>query len=133
MFKRAFDEDLPISWYLYQEAQTGRCRVAQFLEERPAKDRDKVLARMKAWARSGKWILNGGYVKPLDLSAKIAKKATLYEVKSFQDRIFFIRCGNDAIAIDAIVKKNNWSKKDQRSLEAAAEIAEAAMKECRGG
>lgn len=133
MFKRAFDDDLPICWYLYQEAKTGRCRVAQYLAERPVKDRDKVVARMKQWAGSGKWLINIAYVKQLDLPPKLAKRISLCEVKSFQDRIFFIRCGNDAIAVDAIVKKNDWSKKDQRSLEAAVEIAEAAMKECRGG
>ena len=133
MFQRAFGEDLPICWYLYQEARTGRCRVAQYLAERPAKDRDKVIARMKQWAGSGKWLIDIAYVEQLILPPKLAKKNKLYEVKSFQDRVFFIRCGNDAIAIDAIVKKNNWSKKDERALKAALEIAEAAMKECRGG
>lgn len=133
MFRRAFDEELPICWYLYEEDQSGLCRVREYLAARPVKERDRVIARMKEWARFGSWQVRLSYIKQLDLSEKLAKKATIYEVKSFQDRIFFIRCGNDAIAIDGIVKKANWNKRAQRVLEAAVFVAEAATKEWQGG
>lgn len=54
----------------------------------------------------------------------------IYELKSHQDRVLFIRCRSDAVAIDAKQKKDDWSKKDNNFLEAAVLIARAALKEC---
>lgn len=87
---------------------------------------------MKEWARHGNWNARVNFVKQLTLAPKVANVA-VYEVKSHQDRILFIRCGVAAVAIDAAQKKNDWSKKDKNFLEAAVAMARAAMQECAGG
>jgi hypothetical protein len=128
LYRRAFDEDFPICWFLYEET-TGRCRVQAYLDGRPAHERDKVIARMKEWARNGNWNTRVGFVKQLTLPPKFSD-VVIYEVKSHQDRILFVRCHRDAVAIDGMQKKNDWSKKDNHVLEAAVLIARAVMQEC---
>lgn len=123
---RAFEEDLPICWYLYRDGRTNTCRVEDFLVKRPAHDRLKVIARMREWAKLGNWNVRVGFVKRLELPAS-SGDVVLYEVKSFQDRILFLRVGNDAVAIDATQKKDDWSKKDKKFLEAAVKVARAAL------
>jgi len=129
LYRRAFDDDLPICWFLYEEDATGRCRVQDYLDRRPAHERDKVITRMKEWARNGNWNTRVGFVKQLTLPPKFAD-VVMYELKSHQDRILFVRCHHDAVAIDAMQKKNDWSKKDNNVLQAAVLIARAAMQEC---
>ena len=128
MYRRAFDEDFPICWFLYEEA-TGRCRVQEYLDGRPTHERDKVIARMQEWARNGNWNSRVGFVKQVTLPSKF-HDVDIYSLKSHQDRILFVRCHNDAVAVDGLQKKNDWSKKDNNTLEAAAQIARAAMREC---
>lgn len=84
---------------------------------------------MKEWARRGNWNSRVGFVKQMILPAKV-NDVVLYEVKSHQDRILFIRCRSQAVAIDAMQKKNDWSQKDNNALLAAIQIARRAMKEC---
>lgn len=131
MYLRAFADELPICWFLYKEGASGRCRVQDYLNDRPPHERDKVISRMKEWARSGDWNSRVGFIKQVTLPSKF-EEVVIYAVKSHQDRILFIRCNNDAIAIDARQKKNDWSKKDKNFLEAAAFVARAAMMECKG-
>jgi hypothetical protein len=131
LYNRTFEEDLRICWQLYADDGTGRCRVQEYLDARPVHERDKVIARMKEWARNGDWNSRVGFIKRLTLPDS-ANDVAIYEVKSHQDRVLFVRCGNDAVAIDATQKKNDWSRKDKNFLDAAIEIARAAMKEFRG-
>jgi hypothetical protein len=84
---------------------------------------------MVAWATHGKWITKLKWVKQLQTSSR----PTVSEVKGFQERLLFIRCGGDAVAIDGFVKKDDWSKKDRNVLEAAVRLVEAAAAECPGG
>lgn len=84
---------------------------------------------MTEWARAGNWNTHVGFVKQLTLPSKFSD-LVIYELKSHQDRIFFIRCHHDAVAVDAMEKKNDWSKKDNNRLRAAVLIARAAMQGC---
>jgi hypothetical protein len=84
---------------------------------------------MKEWARNGNWHSPVGFLKKLTLPPKFSDMV-IYELKSHQDRILFVRCHRDAVAVDGMQKKNDWSKKDNNVLEAAMLIARAAMKEC---
>lgn len=91
---------------------------------RQERDTAKLKARMHEWAQHGDWNNRVGYLKRLDLPTALAKKGVpIYEVKSHQDRILFIRDGNSAVVVYAMVKKDDWSKKDARVLEAAVEAA----------
>lgn len=124
MLRPAFaDDDFPIRWLLHEDDATSRCRVTEYLDGLPAQQRDKVFARMKEWAKFGNWNVRVGFIKQLDAGPAVA----MYEVKSHQDRVLFVRRGMDAIAVDAMQKKNDWSKKDQRTLDAAVEIAKDAL------
>lgn len=87
---------------------------------------------MRAWASQGSWDIRVEFVKRLELAASVTD-VVLYEVKSHQDRILFIRHKRDAIAVDATLKKNDWSKKDQHFLDAAIEVAREASAELGGG
>lgn len=84
---------------------------------------------MQEWARNGNWNSRVGFVKQVTLPSKF-HDVDIYSLKSHQDRILFVRCHNDAVAVDGLQKKNDWSKKDNNILEAAAQIARAAMREC---
>jgi hypothetical protein len=126
LFERAFDEELRICWMLYCE-RPGFCRVLEYLKNCTPNDRDKVLARMKEFARNGNWNARVGFIKRLTLSERL-NVAPIFEVKSFQDRILFLRQGMTAVAFFALQKKDDWSKKDQNQLEAAVEVAKAALK-----
>lgn len=130
MFERAFEEDLRICWLLYRDSQ-GRSRVLEHLSRCTAGDRDKVLARMMEFARLGNWDARVGFVKRLALEKRLDEFPIL-EVKSHQDRVLFFRVETCAVAFDAFKKKDDWSKKDQRQLEAAVVVARAARRE-RGG
>ena len=88
-----------------------------------------MIGRMMEWARTGKWNNRVGFVKQLELPDKFSD-VVMYEVKSHQDRVLFIRCRNDAVAVEAMQKKNDWSKKDNNKLEAAVQVARRAMAEC---
>lgn len=130
MFERAFEEELRICWLLY--CKGGHCAVREYLSGRPAAEVAKVLGRMQEFARLGNWDARVGFIKRLDLPPRL-NHFPIFEVKSHQDRILFFRSEMNAVAFGAIQKKNDWSKKDQRALEAAVEVALAARAACGGG
>ena len=105
-----------------------RCQFVEFLEGRiPEMRRGKVKGRMIAWAQANNWmIVNPEIMHRLKDTARPA-----YELKCFQERVLFIRCGNDAVAFAGYTKKNNWSKKEQAALDASLKLAAAAAAECR--
>ena len=128
MFKELFPQQRsPIRWLAYVEPG-GQCRAEAFLQHLPPDRRDALEARMQAWAAHGRWESKVKYVKQLTVESKHA----VYEIKGFQERLLFIRCRNDAVAIDGFVKKNDWSKKDRDTLNAALRLVDAAASECGG-
>jgi hypothetical protein len=117
-----------IVWLAYVEP-SGRCRAEEFIALLPGERRGKLQARMLAWASHGNWNSKVPFVKRMTVSISIP----VYEVKSHQERLLFIRCGNDAVAIDGFVKKDDWSKKDAATLDAAMKLVTAAAADCKGG
>jgi hypothetical protein len=93
---------------------------------RPDSERAKFIARMTELASHGNWNSRVPFVKQLKLSDSLAKHGiTVLEIKSHQDRILFVRDGNDAVIVHAMVKKDDWSKRDERQLEKAVSEAQA--------
>lgn len=127
MYRPLFpDIATPITWFGYVEEPSMRCRFAEFVESLPEKRQVKLTARMIGWARANNWV-------PTNPEIMHRLKDTtppVYELKSFQERVLFIRCGNDAVAFAGYTKKDNWSKKDQTALEASLKLAAAAAAEC---
>lgn len=129
MYQRLFpDQNTAIIWQAYVEPN-GKCPIDAFFESIPTDRRKRLQARMIAWAEFGRWDSSVPWVK------KLATKSphTVYEVKSHQERVMFIRCANDAVAVQGFVKKNDWSKKDQHVLDAALLLVEATARDCRRG
>jgi hypothetical protein len=114
-----------IRWLAYVELN-GNCRMEVFLRELAAERRDALEARMHAWAHHGRWNSKVKYVKQMTVESKHA----VYEIKGFQERVLFIRCRDDAVAVQGFVKKNDWSKKDRNVLDAAMKFVDAAALEC---
>lgn len=120
-----------VTWFAFREAYE-RCRVTEFLADLERKQNAqwrKLVARMKAFADNG-WGPRTNFMKSLTQNFTAN---TIYEIKSHQERVLFVRCKGDAVAIAALQKKNDWSKKDNDQLAAAAKLADAAMVECKGG
>jgi hypothetical protein len=120
-----------ITWFAYGESN-GRCRVRDFLSELERKQKvqwHKLIGRMKAFADNG-WGPRTNFMKAL---TQTFSPHTIYEIKSHQERVLFVRCESNAVAVDALQKKDEWSKKDNDRLVAAARLADAAMAQCKGG
>lgn len=127
VYHRIFpDRDFPVTWYAYAES-LDRCPFFDFMDSLPMERRAKLIARMQAFAENN-WRAVTSYAKQLQAPTK----HTVYEIKSHQDRILFIRCRNDAVAVNGFVKKDDWSKKDTATLKAAGRLIEAAARECEG-
>ncbi len=75
---------------------------------------------MTAWGEHGRWDSKVKYVKRMDVNSTYA----VYEIKGFQERVLFVRSNDDAIAFEAFIKKDDWSKKDQATLDAAVRLLE---------
>ena len=81
---------------------------------------------MLAWAQANNWtIVNENLMHRIK-----GVVPPVYELKCFQERVLFVRCGNDAVAFGGFTKKDNWSKKDQTALDALMKVAGAAASEC---
>lgn len=104
-----------------------RCQVVEFLESLQEIRRGKMRARMISWAKTNNWMI----VNPEIMHRLKDTNPPVYELKCFQERVLFIRCGNDAIAFAAYTKKDNWGKKQQTALDASLKLAAAAAAECR--
>jgi hypothetical protein len=117
----------PITWFAYLEEPGMRCQFNEFIERLPEKRRGKVKAHMIAWAQAGSWVI----VNPTIMHRMKDTDPPIYEIKASQERVLFIRCGNDAIAFTGYTKKVNWGKKEQSALDASEKIAVAAANECR--
>lgn len=120
------DVSTPIKWFAYVEEPGMRCRIAEFLESLPDQRRGKAKARMIGWAQANNWMV----VNPELMHRLKDTDPPVYEIKSHQERVLFIRCGYDAVAFGGYTKKNNWSKKEQAALEALLKLAAAAAAEC---
>ena len=56
---------------------------------------------------------------------------TTYEIKSSTERILFIRCRNDAVAVMGFSKRgNSWGRKEWNAVNAAEPFFRAAVNEC---
>jgi hypothetical protein len=84
---------------------------------------------MIAWGEHGRWESKVKYVKRMTTTSDHA----VYEIKGFQERILFVRNKDDAVTIDAFIKKNDWSKKDQSVLDAALRLVDDAVNELKQG
>lgn len=102
----------PIRWFQYRDDETHRCKVEDFLNKRPSSASTKVRARMEAFAQNGNWRTKVGYIKMLGSPNEVS----IYEVKSHQDRILFVRRTNDAVAIRGMVKKTTGARRTKKSL-----------------
>ena len=127
MYQRLFpDRDFPITWYAYVEPN-GRSPFLKFMEhDLTVVRRMKVIARMHAFAESN-WRSLASYAKQIEAPTQ----HTVYEIKSHQDRVLFIRCRADAIAINGFTKKDDWSKKDASTLKASIRLVDEAVRECK--
>jgi hypothetical protein len=126
MYRRLFPElALPIQWFAYSR-DNGPSDVELFLDGLPVARRGRVEARMRAWSELNSWTVKLPWLKQLQAPTR----HTVYELKSHQERILFIRCGNDAVAICGFVKKDDWSAKDKKTLDAAMPAVDAAVAEC---
>ncbi|MBN1654242.1 MAG: type II toxin-antitoxin system RelE/ParE family toxin [Deltaproteobacteria bacterium] len=132
--ERAFEDSYRITWFLYVEDETKTCKVRNYLDKRPPEARNKLIARMKQFAEQGDWNTRVGFIKRLDLPDYLAD-VTIYEVKvkHSQDRLLFIRHRDDAIALDAMQKQDDWSKKDHRVLEKTVKTARGIFSRYHGG
>lgn len=103
-----------------------RCQFNEFMERLPEKRQAKVQARMIAWAQANNWV-------PVNQEIMHRMRDTeppVYEIKAYQERVLFIRCGYDAVAFTGYTKKDNWGKRDQAALDASLRLAAAATAEC---
>ena len=81
---------------------------------------------MIAWAHGNNWtIVNENIMHRLK-----GADPPVYEIKCHQERVLFIRCGNDAVVFGGFSKKNNWSKKDQTASDALMKLAIPAAAKC---
>lgn len=129
MFRRLFpDQQTAIRWFAYVD-EHGRCRVEEFITRLPDEERGKLTARMLAWAAHGDWNANLPMLRRLQ-----AVSPPTYEIKSHQERVLFIRCKYDAVAIDAFSKKGNeWGKREWNQYNGGKHMYEAAAAECARG
>ena len=121
------DITTPITWFGYAEEPSMRCRFVEFVESLPEKRQAKLMARMLSWARANNWLI----VNPEIMHRLKDTTPPVYELKCFQERVLFTRCGNDAVAFAGYTKKDNWRRKDQTALDASLKLAAAAAAECR--
>lgn len=126
MLVQAFTQEYSIRWYFFQKDGNGRCPARDFLDDLEVSDRDKVISKMETWAEHGDWNNRVGFIKQVQYLPKMMRDLTVYEVKSYQERLLFIRCDDDAVALDGTTKKDDWSKKDDRFLKAAGRLARRA-------
>ena len=125
MYQRLFpDRTFPITWYAYV-GSNQRSPFLQFMEQLPTARYAKVIARMQAFAENN-WRSFASYAKQIEAPTH----HTVYEIKSHQDRVLFIRCRDDAVAINGFTKKDDWSKKDAATLRASMRLVEDAVREC---
>jgi phage-related protein len=126
VYQRLFpDRDFPITWYAYVDSNK-RSPFLDFMKDLPAVRQAKVIARMQAFAENN-WRSFASYAKQIEAPIH----HTVYEIKSHQDRILFIRCQNDAVAINGFTKKDDWSKKDASTLKASMPLVDEAVRECK--
>lgn len=103
-----------IRWFVSREPN-GRCRVLSFMDGLPKLRRAKLEGRMLAFSDRG-WGAQAGFMKRV----KVQSEHTVYEIKSHQERLLFIRRADVAIAIEGMTKKNTeWSNKELDSVQAA--------------
>jgi hypothetical protein len=123
------EQQTSIRWFAYVEEPNGRCRVEEFIEGLTEEQRGKLRGRMIGWAKHGDWNANIPAFRRLQNTTP-----PIYEVKSHQERVLFIRCRNDAVAVEAFSKKGStWGKKEDRLFAAAMQLFAAAEAECRRG
>ena len=129
MYRRLFpDQRTVIEWFAFVEP-SGRCRVQEFITQLEDEERGKLTARMIAWAQHGNWNTTISAVRRLQNT-----NPPVYEIKSHQERVLFIRCRNDAVAIEAFSKKGNeWGNREHNLFKAAQPLFAAAEAECKRG
>lgn len=129
MYRRLFpDQRTPITWFAFVE-ENGRCRVEEFLRQLQDAERGKLRGRMLSWAQHGNWNTNIQAIRRLQ-----GTDPPIYEIKSHQERVLFIRCRNDAVAVEAFSKKGNeWGRKEHTLFDAAQQLFKAAEAECKRG
>lgn len=110
-----------IRWLAFCD-RNGRSRVRDFLDALPETRRRLLNGQMQAFADMG-WSARAPFLKTMQTTSP----HTIYEIKRHQERVLFVRCSNAAVAIDALTKKNDWSKKDANRLGAALRLADAAI------
>ncbi len=118
--------DLTITWQVWVQA-SGRCPFDDFLGDLQKSDRIKLIARMVAFAKMG-WDARAGLFK--QMATKSSR--TIYEIKNHQQRVLFIRCNDDAVAVTGFTKQTDWGKKEATTLAAAEKHCEQAAEECGG-
>lgn len=104
-------------WFCVRESN-GRCRVTESLENLPDRRRGALLGQMQAFADLG-WLARVPFVKAL----KTQSPHTIYEIKCGQERMLYIRNGNNAIALSLHTKKDDWSRRDAKELRVVEGLA----------
>lgn len=126
MYRRLFpDVSTPITWFGFVESD-GRCRFEEFMNQLPEQRRGRLKARMLAWAQANNWMVVNDQI----MHRIHGTTPPVYELKCHQERVLFVRCGNDAVAFGGFTKKDNWSKRAETALDALKHLARAAAAEC---
>jgi hypothetical protein len=127
MYRPLFpDISTPITWFAFIDDSGARSPLIEYMDRLPEQRRGKLKGRMVAWAQANNWLV----VNPEIMHRLKDTSPPVYEIKSHQERVLFVRCGSDAIAFGGYTKKVNWGKREQAALDALLKFATLAAAEC---
>lgn len=121
------DVKTPISWLICDESVVKHCFVEDMNRLSEVR-RGKLQARMLAWARANSWLV----VNEEIMHRLKDTDPPVYELKCFQERVLFIRDGQDAVAFGLYSKKVGWDKRAQKAVDSLLKLAGPAAAACKG-